>query len=168
MLLNVDNEGEVALFHTNPRTVVHLGLDHSRGAHVKKCSELCDQLVRGKLNWEGSCLRPSSCKLEQLQNKPVDPCAEKRWWACVNPESTWLDACGQEMQLLGLPVPGLYDRHELLQAVLSPFCEGSEHWAPLPGVPHGVTARVLGLSVWHAVHFQLEPIGAGGGSESNP
>lgn len=165
MLFNVDNEGGVALFHTNPRAVVHLGLEDSGGARVKKHSELCDQLVRGKLNREGSCLCPSSCK--QLQNKPVDPCAEKRLWACVNPESTWLDACGQEMQLLGLSVPGLYDRHELLQAMLSPFCEGSEHWAPLPGVPHGVTARVLGLSVWHTVHFQLELIGAGGGSESN-
>lgn len=31
-----------------------------------------------------------------------------------DPESTWLGACGQEMELLGLSVLGLWDGHELL------------------------------------------------------
>lgn len=34
MLLNVDNEGRIAWFHTNP--MVYLGLKVSSGAHVKK------------------------------------------------------------------------------------------------------------------------------------
>lgn len=98
---------------------------------MKKYSKFCGQLVRGKLNWEDSCLCPSSCKLEQLQNKPADPCAEKRLWACVDPESTWPDACGQEMELLGLSVLGLCDRHGLC----CPPVSGFQLWAPLPGVP---------------------------------
>lgn len=53
VLLHVDSEGRVALFHTNPRAFMHLGIGDSRGAHVKKCSKLCDQLVGGELGWEG-------------------------------------------------------------------------------------------------------------------
>lgn len=55
-LLHVDSEGGVALFHTNPRVVVYLGIEESRGAHVKKYSKLCVQLVRGELGWEDWCL----------------------------------------------------------------------------------------------------------------
>lgn len=36
MLLNVDNEGGIAWFCTNPRALVYLGLAASRGAHAEK------------------------------------------------------------------------------------------------------------------------------------
>lgn len=42
-----------------------------------------------------------------------------------------------------------------------------EHLASLPHVPHSFTTNVLGFSMWHVVHFQLEQNEAGGGSESN-
>lgn len=64
----------------------------------------------------------------------------------MNPESTWLGACGQEMELFGLSAPGVCDRHGLLQAELSP-CPG-----PDPGVPT-VSLLCPGLCMWHPVHF---------------
>lgn len=95
---------------------------------MKKCSNFVPSWW--EVIWAGRvCLCPSSCNLKQLQNKPADPCAEQRPWGCVNPESTWLGACGQEMELLGLSALGGCDRHELLQAELSP-CP-----CPDPGVP---------------------------------
>lgn len=80
----------------------------------------------------------------------------------MNPESTWLDACGQEMELLGLSVAGLCDRQELPQAVLSPSAR-----ALSAGVP---TVSLLGV-FWSCacgtLSFQLGQTGAGDGSDSN-
>lgn len=45
MLLN--NEGGIALFHANPRALVHLGLEVSSGACVKKYLKLCGPAVKG-------------------------------------------------------------------------------------------------------------------------
>lgn len=41
-----------------------------------------------------------------------------------------------------------------------------ERLVSLPDVPHSFTTNVLGFSMWHVVHFQLEQNGARGGSES--
>lgn len=38
-----------------------------------------------------------------------------------------------------------------------------EHLASLPDVPHSFTTDVLGFSMWHVVHFQLEQNRAGVG-----
>lgn len=48
MFLNLDNEGGIALFHTNPRALEHLGLKVSSGAHVKKYLKLCGPAGKGQ------------------------------------------------------------------------------------------------------------------------
>lgn len=47
MLLNLDDEGGIALFHTDSRALVHLGLEVSSGAHVKKYLKLCGLAGKG-------------------------------------------------------------------------------------------------------------------------
>lgn len=148
--------------HTNPRAVMYLGLGGSRGAPEKKCSELCDQLVRGKLNWEGSCLCPSSCKLQQLQNKPADPCAEKGCGPVWIQKVPGLMPVGRKWRCLDslfrVCVTGMS-----CCRLCCPFCQGSGHCLVSPQCH----CHVLGLCMGHTVLLQLEQTGAGGGSESN-
>lgn len=47
MFLKLDDEGGIALFRTNPRALVHLGLEVSSGAHVKKYLKLCGPAGKG-------------------------------------------------------------------------------------------------------------------------
>lgn len=47
MFLKLDDEGGIALFCTNPRALVHLGLEVSSGAHVKKYLKLCGPAGKG-------------------------------------------------------------------------------------------------------------------------
>lgn len=75
----------------------------------------------------------------------------KRFGACVNPESTWLDSYGQEI-LLRPPVLGLYDGYRLgcgvtLQLAVELLHYWLQHLASLPDVPHSFTSDVLGFSM---------------------